>query len=320
MSWKGRLFFRVYIKNKKHRYGIKIYKLCESNGVILKIKLYTGKSEGQEGRQTIKIVTDLLDDYLNKGYKVYTDNYYNSVELTRKMSANKTYLCGTLQSTRKGNPKVVTSAKLKKGEMIWRRKGEVAVCKWKDKRDVLTISNMHNPEMITIRNRRNQLKLKPNIVVDYNNGMGGVDHSDQMISYYESMKKTKYWYKKFAIHIFQMFIHNAARIHNDQSGLNRSERIPLLNFTENVIIHLLGQKYIDYSEKPGQSKEVNQSGQVLLQHYLEYIPPTEKKSKPTKPCVVCTKNKTRKGTRYFCTLCSKTPALCVVDCFKAYHN
>ncbi|CAK1591154.1 unnamed protein product [Parnassius mnemosyne] len=149
MSWKGRLFFRVYIKNKKHRYGIKIYKLCESNGVILKIKLC--KSEGQEGGQTIKVVTDLLDDYLNKGYKVYTDNYYNSVELTRKMSANKTYLCGTLQSTRKGNPKVVTSAKLMKGEMIWRRKGEVAVCKWKDKRDVLTILNMHNPEMITIK-------------------------------------------------------------------------------------------------------------------------------------------------------------------------
>ncbi|CAG4944036.1 unnamed protein product [Parnassius apollo] len=201
-----------------------------------------GKSEGQEGGQTSKIVTDLLDDYLNKGYKVYTDNYYNSVELTRKMSANKTYLCGTLQSTRKGNPKVVTSAE-----------------------------------------ERNQFKLKPNIVVDYNNGMGGVDYSYQMISYYESMKKTKYWYKKFAIHIFQMFIHNAARIHNGQSGLNRSERIPLLNFTENVIIHLLSQKYIDYSERPGQSKEVNQSGQVLFQHYLEYIPPTEKKSKPTKP-------------------------------------
>ncbi|CAG5057771.1 unnamed protein product [Parnassius apollo] len=144
--------------------------------------LYWSTSEGQEGGPTIKIITDLLDEYLNKGYKVYTDNYYNSVELTRKMSANETYLCGTLQSTRKGNPKVVTSAKLKKGKMIWRRKGEVAVCKWKDKRDVLTISNMHNPEMITIRNRRNLLKLKPNIVVDYNNGMGGVDHSDQMIS------------------------------------------------------------------------------------------------------------------------------------------
>lgn len=52
-----------------------------------------------------------------------------------------------------------------------------------------SISNVHNPEIVTTRNRRNQPKLKLNIVIDYTNGMGGVDHSDQMISYYESMKK-----------------------------------------------------------------------------------------------------------------------------------
>lgn len=114
-----------------------------------------------------------------------------------------------------------------------------------------------------------------------------------------------------------MFIHKAAKIHYSHFGLNRSERTPVLNVNDqnvkkmllsnqNVIIHLLGQKYIDYSERPGQSKEVIK------------VPKTpEKKSKPrTKPCVVCTKNKTCKETRYFCPLCPKTLASYVVDFFK----
>lgn len=30
LLWRGRLYFRQYIKNKKHKYGIKLYELCES--------------------------------------------------------------------------------------------------------------------------------------------------------------------------------------------------------------------------------------------------------------------------------------------------
>ena len=37
------------------------------------------------------------------------------------------------------------------------------------------------------------------------------------------------------------------------------------------------------------------------------------------PCRICTKNKKRKETRYFCAACEDLPPLCVVECFKAYH-
>lgn len=33
--WKGRLKFRVYIPNKRERYGVKIYMLCESPSAYL---------------------------------------------------------------------------------------------------------------------------------------------------------------------------------------------------------------------------------------------------------------------------------------------
>ena len=83
--------------------------------------------------------------------------------------------------------------KLKRGEFEWSRSGSVVVCKWKDKREVLTISNMHKVEMVDVTNRHKQHRLKPNIVRDYNNGMSGMDKSDQMLSYYSALRKTIRW-------------------------------------------------------------------------------------------------------------------------------
>ena len=118
------------------------------------------------------------------------DNYYSSVRLTQQLSSNKTYICVTLRSDRKGNPKVVTKKKFPKGKMIWRRAGTVSVCKWKDRRDVLTISNKHSVEMVEVKNKRGQVREKPNIVRDCNDGMAGIDRSDQMLSYYSGLRKS----------------------------------------------------------------------------------------------------------------------------------
>ena len=67
------------------------------------------------------------------------------------------------------------------------------MCKWKDKRDVLTISPAHIPEMVNVTNRRGREKLKPNLVKDYNAFMSGIDRSDQILSYHSSLRKTLRW-------------------------------------------------------------------------------------------------------------------------------
>ena len=82
------------------------------------------------------------------------------------------------------------------GEVVWKRKDHVTVCKWKDKREVLTISNMHQVEMEEVRNRNGKVSVKPNIVIDYNGKMHGVDKSDQIKSYYSALRTTIRWPKK----------------------------------------------------------------------------------------------------------------------------
>ncbi|KAJ8910822.1 hypothetical protein NQ315_004682, partial [Exocentrus adspersus] len=40
--WRDRLIFRQYIKNKRHKYGVKLYLLTEPDGIVQKFAVYTG--------------------------------------------------------------------------------------------------------------------------------------------------------------------------------------------------------------------------------------------------------------------------------------
>ena len=164
------------------------------------------------------------------------DNFYNSVSLAKELTLRSTYICGTLRSNRKGNPKELVKQKLKKGEYSWKRSESVVICKWRDKRDVLTISNMHKAEMVEVANRNGRISIKPNIVRDYTKGMAGVDRSDQMLSYYSAMRKTLRWYKKIAVHIIEMAVHNAYILYCPQPN---AEKKTSLQFREEVLQYWL---------------------------------------------------------------------------------
>jgi hypothetical protein len=120
--WRGRLRFRQYIKGKRHKFGIKLYVLCEPKGIALKIIMYTGSADPElSGSQhTVKVVLALLADKLDSGHSVFMDNfnYYNSVNLTKELLKRNTYVTGTLRSNRKNNPAQVIKKKLKKEDKV----------------------------------------------------------------------------------------------------------------------------------------------------------------------------------------------------------
>ena len=114
--WRGRIVFRQYIKGKKHKYGVKFLELCESGGMVQTILIYRGEgtmTSGSLGRAGA-MVSNLMEDYLDKGNLLYSENFYNSVSLAKFMTQRSTHLCGTLRFDRKENPKVLTGTKLKK--------------------------------------------------------------------------------------------------------------------------------------------------------------------------------------------------------------
>ena len=151
-----------------------------NDGLVLQIQIYSGTkfTDTEALGQTGSIVLHLMEPYLNKGYHLFTDNWYNSVSLAEYMSKRNTYITGTLRGDRKRNPSQVVGKKLRKGEMVFMSLGDVSITKRKDKRDVCVISNAHVPTMMDSINRHGKSKRKPNIVHIYNNHMSGIDRSD----------------------------------------------------------------------------------------------------------------------------------------------
>ncbi|KAG5891595.1 hypothetical protein JTB14_032538 [Gonioctena quinquepunctata] len=170
---------------------MKLYMLTEPCGVILKTLVYTGAKDTAVGGKghTTKVVLKLLKNYLDSGHSVYLDNFYNSFELANALSLRNTYCTGTLNAKRKNNPIFVVSKKLKKGETIAQFSNNVIIGKWKDKRDVLFISNEHENSMVEYTDRLQHQREKPAPIFYYNKFMGGIDHQDQMTAYYPCLPK-----------------------------------------------------------------------------------------------------------------------------------
>jgi len=206
VPWRGRLVFRQYNPGKSHKYGVKIYKLCDPKGYTYTSCVYSGKDGHQvRGRPTAttthssQIVLDLAERYLKSGRTVTTDNYYTSVALANILLENQTHLVGTLRRNRAGNPRSVTEERLKKGDIVGRENEDgIVVAKWKSRRDVLMLSTKHDIGIVDTgrKNRLNEEVMKPEIICCYNQGKQGIDVSDQMASYFTPLRKTIRWYHK----------------------------------------------------------------------------------------------------------------------------
>ena len=88
------------------------------------------------------------------------------------------YACGTVCPNRKGLPKAVTTAKLKKKEAVFRCNGPLLAIKWCDKRAVTVLTTIHaavHKETNKTDSQGNRL-LKSLAIVDYIKKMGVVIH------------------------------------------------------------------------------------------------------------------------------------------------
>lgn len=120
--FRGRIKFRQYLKNKRLKYGIKIFKLCSGDFYIRHYKNYASKELIAEIAVFTKVVLELIKPYLHVGRVLFVDDWYTSVTLPHKLTEKKIHVQQhvfffTLHANRKGNPKFVTTKKLKKGEL-----------------------------------------------------------------------------------------------------------------------------------------------------------------------------------------------------------
>ena len=95
MPWKGRLRFKQYNPAKPAKFHIKLFQVAEAkSGFVVGFKTYTGQGSCHrdnvtdiEATVTTKTVLSILEDcdLLDRGHRVYMDNYYTSPELFEEL-------------------------------------------------------------------------------------------------------------------------------------------------------------------------------------------------------------------------------------------
>lgn len=169
------------------------------------MQVYLGKDKRKDQPHlsaSYKVV--YADTIQGKGHKLYTDNFFSSPKLFCDLLEHKKNNCyGTVKVNRKDFPKELCKKKLKTGEnnCMWGN-GLVALC-WKDKRDVLMLSNIQSPTENKVSDE------KPEIVASYNEHMGYVDKSDRMANSYSFNRRTLKWTKKVLFHFLDLSVLNA---------------------------------------------------------------------------------------------------------------
>ena len=94
-----------------------------------------------------------MKNYLDKGYRLFIDYFYTSVQLVYDMLQRATYVCGALRSNRVNFPPQLTE-KVGAGEAKFWNCDNLVVTHWKDKRDVFAMSSMHGNDSVEITNKR----------------------------------------------------------------------------------------------------------------------------------------------------------------------
>ena len=257
---------------------------------------------------------ELTKSLWNKGHHVYCDNFYTSPSLCLKLEEKGTGCCGTVRINRKGIPLSFQQKSSKKGEKITYEDGPITGVKWMDKRAVTALSTIHTGEMSTISRSRSvsggvETIQKPTMIDQYNKFMGGVDKSDQLVTYYGFYHHSKKWWKRVFFHLVNVSLVNAYLIY---CKVTTGRRLTHMDFRLEVAEGLIERSGAVRAlpETPGDAMHLP----VRLVGRDHYPEPSK-----TRDCRVCSRrDRKRKQTSFQCCTC-KVP-LCVHPCFRNFHT
>ena len=359
MLFKGRLVFKQYIPSKRHRFGIKLFVLCDcESGVVMDMIVYTGSNRdvpsvsrkdpmGTSGA----LVKKMMAPYLGKGHVLYTDNWYTSPALSQFLHENKTGSCGTVKNNRKLMPKFlgdmthlenpssgdedtandqpVRRKRQKKRKQLYvqrEKSGTLLAVKWNDRRPVHLLSTIHRGEIANtgkIHHRTKKPIKKPDVVVDYINNMRLVDKADSQLSGVECLRKSVKWHHKFFFHLIDITMLNAYNIWLLKKEMCPTKKLKLRAFLYAVIFQLLEKFGEPRSCKRGH-RHVPMPDRIKGSSDRHYPVHTEMGNGRRKRvnCHVClnTSQGRKKKTRVN-VICNECKVgLCIGECFRIYHS
>ena len=317
--FKGRVVFRHCMPNKGKGFGMKIYKLCDSNGYTYDLKVDLRKdrqSTAQRSMAAHAIVTELTRKVEGRGHKLYLDSFFSSPALFDDLTKKKINCCGTVQPNRRGMPRDLESmkTKLKPGDIKVRTRGDLTAILWRDRKDVHMLTNIHAaPAEGNFRNEGGKA-VTPLIVADYEHHMRCVHEGNLKANNYTISRRRWKWTKKLFFHLLDLAILNSYILLSSCGG----KKISHSSFRNALVMGMLAYAgQVRQLERPmgrpaGTDKHVNRLDFSDSEHWP--VP-----SKTQLRCRVCSDRGLTRKVFVKCLKCGV--GLCTKKyCFMEYHT
>jgi hypothetical protein len=126
-----------YIPSIRSRFGVKFWMLVESvTGYVLQMTVYQGKRFDPTPVGTLQgtnVVMNLMKDsrLLGKGFNVFADSFFSSLNLANKLLWERIYLTGTLRKNRH-MPQMIKNARPQAGDAVYARQEQNMRCCFRD--------------------------------------------------------------------------------------------------------------------------------------------------------------------------------------------
>lgn len=327
VKFKGRSSLKQYMPKKPIKRGFKVWARCDAvSGYMYYFEIYTGKGDSVECEGLGYNVVMKLCNGLPNNTLVAFDNFFTSCNLMEDLYNKGIYAVGTVRSDRKDLPPIMKrtqpkNLKLQKHQFASMTCEPITAIKWLDTRDVTVLTTAH-PPLATTNVKRTQRDgsrediLCPAAIASYTLTMGGVDHFDHFRSSYPIDRKSrKYWMRLF-IFIFDSAIINAYITYNTTHVVsNHSHRNFRLKLARGLIEN--------YSQKIYRPRVyVNKKGgcfgvpdEIRLFNVGVHLPD---EGETYKRCRFCSTKKIQKRSKLICSMCNVT--LCATPCFKLFHT
>ena len=321
---KGRSYLKQYIKNKPHKWGIKLWVLaCSTTAYVWRFSVYSGREgDRPEHGLSYSVVIKLMAGLFHKWHCVFMDNFYSSVNLFVDLFTRGTYAIGTVRRNRKHLPPAIidpiTIKRMNRGQSIFRRAYFLLCSTWKDTREVTLLSTCSpaTGDGTVVRNIVQQgqhtvLNVPvPPCVLQYNKYMGGVDLGDQFCTYYTVKRKTRKFWKVIFSRFLDIAIANAWIICRNTPGApTPNQKQFRIQLAEALVGEFSGRK------RPG---PVPTDLRLQGKHFLV--------KGRSQRCALCSRRFRSEGlsrardSSYWCRTCQPPVPLCVDPCHEIWHT
>lgn len=304
VGFRGKCGFRVYMKSKPQRYGLKIQCLCDSKThYLLNAFVYTGKNPNVENPRHLSIPTlnvlELITPIAGSNRNVTGDNWFTSLELLEELKKHKLTYVGTIRRNKREIPKEFLANRQREVNSSifgFTRDNTLVSYVPAKNRSVLLVSTLHHD-----KSTKNDHTKKPEIIEFYNSTKSGVDSLDQKCAVFSCSRRTRRW----PLAIFYAILNIA--VVNSHILLNfavRNLKMSRKSFIKNLGLFLIEEHMRRRHANQHLPRELRQKIKVFLKiqdPVVERDEPPQKRRR----CKECPSTIDKKHSTY-CTTCNKT--------------